>query len=102
MPLWAQLLFAALSGGTLAKAIDLIAFRERNVYHMMGLMQARIDTLEKEVHTLRVEKHNFADQLNAARLERTLLQFEVNELCTKAGIEPRYANLLLHEKPKGL
>ncbi len=93
-PLWLQIVFAALSGGVIAKVIDLIAFREKNVYHMMGVMQARIETLESEVRKLRDEKHDAINQLNAASLERMMLQMEINDLYKERGQAPKFPELL--------
>ena len=99
IPLWVNIVIAALSGGVIAKFIDLIAFREKNVYHMMGKMQARIETLESEVKTLRNEKHDAINQLNAASLERMMLQMEINDLYKERGLAPKFPELLQKPRP---
>jgi hypothetical protein len=95
---WIQVTIAALGGGLLSQLTRLWRGWNASMWREIGALRAHAHTTDKEVQKLRDQRHDLLNQLNRERLQRTvettMLKQEINELCRRLGIAPKYSDLL--------
>jgi hypothetical protein len=95
MPVWAQIVLAALSGGALSKLIDYLRQNTASVWTEIGRLHEAIARQQIEIISLRSVNDAMDKELEALRVHAIGLQVEINDMCRKLNIEPKFSNPLI-------